>query len=128
MPCNSCLPQSTAPQLQLMFAPSCCREHVGDTRLLRRRDVWGALLAVGMPLTALTRNLGCLTSLGAFDPDRCRQAAEHLAAVTARFQDEGALKAGAGCSCPLFLCAVRSAIASECRTCATPELLSVTVQ
>jgi hypothetical protein len=42
-----------------------CREHVGDTRLLKSLEVWGALLDVGMPFTALTRSLGRLTSLGA---------------------------------------------------------------
>jgi hypothetical protein len=41
-----------------------CREHIGDTQLLKSLDVWGALLDVGMPFTALTRSLGRLTSLG----------------------------------------------------------------
>lgn len=40
------------------------REHIGDTRLLKGLEVWGALLDVGIPFTALTRNLGRLTSLG----------------------------------------------------------------
>ncbi len=69
-----------------------CREHIGDTRLLKRLDVWGALLGVGMPFTALTRSLGRLTSLGAFNPARCNSAEQHLAAVTARFSDANAMK------------------------------------
>lgn len=39
-------------------------EHVGDTALLRSTAVWSALLDVGMPMTALVRNLGRLSALG----------------------------------------------------------------
>lgn len=43
---------------QLIRARRFSREHVGDTSLLNRPAIWRALLDVGMPFTALTRNLG----------------------------------------------------------------------
>ncbi len=69
------------------------REHVGDTRLLKQAPVWQALLGVGMPFTALTRNLGRLTALGMFEPQACPDAAANLAAVCDRFSDEEGLRA-----------------------------------
>ena len=70
-----------------------CREHVGDTRLLKQVPVWQALLGMGMPFTALTRSLGRLTALGMFEPLACPDAAANLAAVCSRFSDVEGLRA-----------------------------------
>ncbi|GFR42498.1 hypothetical protein Agub_g3300 [Astrephomene gubernaculifera] len=48
-------------------------EHVGDTGLLRVPDIWAAFLDVGMPVTALVRNLGRMTQLGLMARADCRQ-------------------------------------------------------
>lgn len=78
------------------------REHIGDTRLLKEPSVWQALIGVGMPFTTLTRNLGCLTSLGMFDDSAAGTA--NLAAATKRFTDEASLKvrSSAARSWPVF--------------------------
>ncbi|KXZ51712.1 hypothetical protein GPECTOR_11g160 [Gonium pectorale] len=62
-------------------------EHVGDTGLLRCPEVWSAFLEVGMPLTALVRNLGRMTQLGV------TQRADCLARITCRLTDPRALAA-----------------------------------
>ncbi|GLC64530.1 hypothetical protein PLESTF_000175800 [Pleodorina starrii] len=62
-------------------------EHVGDTTLLRVPELWATFLKVGMPLTALIRNLGRMTMMGLTDrPDL-------LARVTTRLTDARALAA-----------------------------------
>lgn len=67
------------------------REHVGDTRLLKEAAVWQALLGVGMPFTALTRNLGRLTSLAMFDGSNA--GAANLAVAVKQFKDKASLRA-----------------------------------
>ncbi|GLI66092.1 hypothetical protein VaNZ11_009814 [Volvox africanus] len=60
-------------------------EHVGDTGLLRAPELWAAFLEVGMPLTALLRNLGRMTGLGVLQRPDC------LSAIIRRLSDGGAL-------------------------------------
>ncbi len=60
-------------------------EHVGDTALLRCPELWAAFLEVGMPLTALVRNLGRMTAIGVMDRADC------LRAVTERLTDPAAI-------------------------------------
>ncbi|EFJ53052.1 hypothetical protein VOLCADRAFT_78678 [Volvox carteri f. nagariensis] len=62
-------------------------EHVGDTALLRAPELWAAFLEVGMPLTALVRNLGRMTQMGLMERPDC------LEAVTRRLRDGRALAA-----------------------------------
>ncbi|GIL78756.1 hypothetical protein Vretimale_347 [Volvox reticuliferus] len=62
-------------------------EHVGDTTLLRAPELWAAFLEVGMPLTALMRNLGRMTEIGVLQRPDC------LEAITRRLNDGAALAA-----------------------------------
>lgn len=62
-------------------------EHVGDSVLLHMPEVWRAFLDVGMPMTALVRNLGRMSSLGVLD------SAPHLAAAVAQLGSEAAVRA-----------------------------------
>lgn len=73
------------------------REHIGDTSLLKSKGVWKAMLDIGMPMTALLRNLGRLSALGMFDGgyEHGRQLA---AAVAERFTNERNLKVSNGLS------------------------------
>lgn len=62
-------------------------EHVGDGGLLRRPELWRAFIEAGLPMTALTRNLGRMASLGVFDaPDAVRR-------VCAQLRSERAVRA-----------------------------------
>ena len=67
---------------------SLVREHV-PTQLLKSADVWKALL-VNMPLNALLRNLGKITSLNMFDTDS--DAAASTARVIEKLGSEDAVR------------------------------------
>jgi 60 kDa SS-A/Ro ribonucleoprotein len=77
--------ESAAEVARLIRDANLPREAI-PTQFLTEKSVWEALLASGMPLTALLRNLATMTRVGIFD-DR-----EQVKAVSARLTNLDALK------------------------------------
>ena len=62
-------------------------EHLGDSALLKSREIWEVIVNTGLPTTAMLKNLGRLTSLKVLESPLC------LEKVMERFTSEKAIKA-----------------------------------